>query len=351
MYNNAAAQLHKCCDASDLCANKTRLGGPTPGFDVTLAHGGNALGVVAGAVGGVSVGGLAGRTGVVGAEGAVDGGELLLLLGGGEHVGGSLRGPTVDEVAVRAPGGAAGELEGRGAAPAVGEDLAEVVADGEAELRHGLHAGGAAATALGLVGGLEGLGVDTLGEVEELLEVGAAGRRGETVGVGAAAAAVLAGPRGLGIGDHVALGGGGGLAGNHLEVLGNSDLGLCLAKVVVGAEARERHGLVGLAAVGGVERRGDPVDGQVVGVLGVGAALLELGAGLGVDGDGVGAEEGVQVRLVVLAGVDNGIDVLGHKRGGDVDLGVGLSQAGEEAGSEKKGRHPVSVKRTKKLKK
>ena len=53
----------------------------------------------------------------------------------------SLFGPTVDEVAVRAVSVAAGKLDWRGAAPSVGKGFAEVVADGEAQLRHGLHTG------------------------------------------------------------------------------------------------------------------------------------------------------------------------------------------------------------------
>lgn len=67
-----------------------------------------------------------------------------------------------------ARGGAAGELEGGGGAgPAVGEDLAEVVADAEAELRHRLHALGApvrGAMSAGLVGRLEVASLTQLGK-------------------------------------------------------------------------------------------------------------------------------------------------------------------------------------------
>ncbi|KAI1029247.1 hypothetical protein LB505_006269 [Fusarium chuoi] len=94
------------------------------------------------------------------------------------HVLGRLLSPAVDEVAVRAERISARELEGRLAAPAIGEDLAQVVADAEAQLGHGLAAlrtpvGGAVVARL--VGCLEGLFVDALWEVEELLEMGCAG--------------------------------------------------------------------------------------------------------------------------------------------------------------------------------
>jgi hypothetical protein len=87
----------------------------------------------------------------------------LLLRGCGDKAFAALLGPAIDEVAVRAVRITAGELERCDAGPAIGQDAAEVVADGEAKLGHGLHAGGTGAVAAGgagLVSGLEGVSVD-----------------------------------------------------------------------------------------------------------------------------------------------------------------------------------------------
>lgn len=172
--------------------------------------------------------------------------------------------------------------------------------------------------------------------------MGAAGRAGEAVGIEGAAAAALAEPLGLGLGGQLGLGLGLGVAGDHFQVLRDGHLRGRLAEVVVGAEAGDRERLVRLAAILGEQRRGDPVDGQVVGVLEVGAALLKLGAGLRVDRDGVGAEKAVQVRLVILAREDYGVDVLEHKGAGGADDGVGLSHAKQGGGEKNGSRHPVS---------
>lgn len=282
---------------------------------------------------------LALRASVGRSEGTRDSGEVLLLLGGGNHVGSSLLSPAVDEIAVRAPRVTTCKLDGGLTVPAVGENLAQVVADAEAQLGHRLATLGApvgGTVVAGLVGGLEGLLVDALGEVEELLQMGAAGRGREAIGADGNGLA-LAGPLSLGVSGHISFGFGVGISSDHLQVLGDGDLSGCLAEVVVGAEAHNRDGLE-VRSIGSVQRRGDPVDGQIVGVLGVGAALLQLGAGLGVDGDGVGAEERVQMGLAVLAGEDNGINVLEHEGGGNVDLGVGLGSADKKAGGEKNGR-------------
>jgi hypothetical protein len=174
----------------------------------------------------------------------------------------------------------------------------------------------------GLVAGFEGLFIDTLGEVEELLEVGVAGTGGETVGSDRNGLA-LAGPFSLGLRRHISLGLGHSVAGHHLQVLRDSDLSRGLAEVVVSAEAHDRNRLV-VGSIGGVERSRNPVDGQIVRVLGVGATLLELGAGLGVDGDGIRAEERVQVRLAMLAGEHNRVDVLEHEGRSGIDLSVSL---------------------------
>lgn len=73
---------------------------------------------------------------------------------------------------MRAPRGARSEFERRSTTPSIGESFTYIPADGEAELGHGLHACGTGASAFGLVACFEGGGVDALGEVEELLEVG-----------------------------------------------------------------------------------------------------------------------------------------------------------------------------------
>jgi hypothetical protein len=78
----------------------------------------------------------------------------------------TLLSPAIDEIAVRTVSIAAGELDRSRAGPAFGQDGAEVVADGEAELGHGFHAGWARAVAAGgagFVACLEGGGVDACG--------------------------------------------------------------------------------------------------------------------------------------------------------------------------------------------
>jgi hypothetical protein len=137
--------------------------GPAKGGDRTLAHGRNALCVVAGAVGGVGVNSLAAGLLTILAKGSVHRDVVLLLGGRCNQVLSSLRSPSVDEVTVRAVGVAAGKLDRCGAAPSLGKDFAEIVADGEAQLRHSLHARRASLVVAGLaclVSGLEGLGVD-----------------------------------------------------------------------------------------------------------------------------------------------------------------------------------------------
>lgn len=68
------------------------------------------------------------------------------------------------------------------------------------------------------------------------------------------------------------------------------------------------------------------VDGEVIGVLVGRATGLELGRGVGVDGDGIRSEEAVHVALV-LARENNRIDVLQHELLGD-DHGVGMRETG-----------------------
>lgn len=67
------------------------------------------------------------------------------------------------------------------------------------------------------------------------------------------------------------------------------------------------------------------IDGQVIGVLCACTSRLELGAGACAGGDGVGSEEGVQMRVRVGSGKDDGVDVLVHEQR-DIDDRVCLSQ-------------------------
>ncbi len=134
-----------------------------------------------------------------------------------------------------------------------------------------------------------------------------------------------------------------GFACYHLQILGDGDFGFGFAQIVVCAEAHDWCVVVCLAAIGSVQRSWNPVRGQVIGVLGVGAALLELGTGIGGSRNGVGAIEGVQVRLVECSGVDNRVNVLLHKGLLDLHYSVGIGELGEETRGEENGeRHPVS---------
>jgi hypothetical protein len=325
-------------------ASKPGPGLPAPSANAALSHGSNTLSVVAGAVTGVSISRLASRASLVASKRTVDGSKVLLLAGRADHVLSSLGNPTVDEVTVRAPRRSACQLERRGSRPAIRQGLAEIVADGEAELGHGLHASRApvgCAVLTALVTGLESLLVDALGEVEELLNVGAAGLGRETVSVKGDALA-FTGPLGLCVGVHGVLGHGAGLASNHHQVLRDGDLGRGLAQVVVCAEAEDGYGLVVLAILG-VEESRNPVGGQIVGVLGAGATLLEFSTGLCAGNDGVGAVERVEMRLVELAREDNGINVLLHERRRNLDDGVRVCELSDKGRSEKSvKRHPVS---------
>jgi hypothetical protein len=128
-----------------------------------IVHSCNTLRIIARAILRVRIRRLAGHLVAVLSKRAAHGNVLLLLRSRRDKALAAILGPAVDEVAVRAVGIAAGELERSDAGPAFGEDGAQVVADGEAELGHGFHAGGAGAVAAGgagFVGDLEGGGVD-----------------------------------------------------------------------------------------------------------------------------------------------------------------------------------------------
>lgn len=198
------------------------------------------------------------RTSIVRSRGAVNASKLALVVGE-EHV---LRGfgqPAVDEVAVRAVRRSACELERRRAGPAVGEDLAEVVADGEAQLRDALHSRRAAVRGLeaaapvlrSRVCRVEAVLVDAVGEQQQRLEMGRAGRRGEGGHVLVAAGLAFAEPLHAGQAVDAVLGNGGDVAGDGLEVLRDGDLGV-LNGDVVGAESAEGDNL-GSSVISDVE--------------------------------------------------------------------------------------------------
>jgi hypothetical protein len=131
-----------------------------------IVHGRNTLRVIPRAIVGISVSRFAVHLVAISSKRAVDRNVLLLLRGRRDQALATLLGPSIDEVAVRAVGITTGELEWRDASPAFGEDGAQVVADGEAQLGHGFHAAGAGAVAAGgagFVGCFEGGGVDACG--------------------------------------------------------------------------------------------------------------------------------------------------------------------------------------------
>ena len=77
----------------------------------------------------------------------------------------------------------------------------------------------------------------------------------------------------------------------------------------------------------------------VVGVLRRGATGLQLSARGRVDGDGVGPEKGVQMRLGILSRVHDGVNVLVHEHV-HVNVRVGHGLRGETENDEK---HPVQT--------
>lgn len=270
----------------------------------------------------------------------------MLGSSGGDHVLGRLFSPAVDEIAVGAVRVSAGELEGSSAAPSVGEGLAQVVPDAEAKLWHGLHVLGApvgCAVCATLVGDLEGRLVDTVGEVKQSLEMGRARALGEAIRIKSHGVA-LAEPFNLGVRRAGARRLGCGITSKHPQVLGHGHLGLRIAQTVVCAEAEQRDGRIRAAAIFGVNQSRDPVDGQVVGVAGVGAPGLEFCTGLGVGSHAVGTKECVEMGLAVAAGENDGINVLVENGCHDVHLGIAVDGLGQKAGGKRDfcgGKHPV----------
>lgn len=338
--------LHPSLTCHPLVLGEPSPANPSESRNITLAHHANTLGVVAGALARLLVGTLAVGLVAVASQAALDSEEFALVRRSANHILGRFLGPALDEVAVAAECRAARQLAGEGTGPAVGQRLAQVVADREAELRHRLEALRApvvGAVAARLVGSFERRLVDALGEVQQLLEMGGASLAGEAVLVQGDRVVALAEPGCLCVGNHGALRGGGRVTSDHLQVLRDGNLGGGLAKVVVRAEAHDGDGLV-VGAILGVEGRGDPVGREIIGVLSVGAASLELGGGFGVGSKSIGAEEGVQVGLVVRAREHDWVDVLVHVRRRHAHDGVGAGELGEQAGAQEESvgrRHPV----------
>lgn len=137
--------------------------------------------------------------------------------------------PAVDEVTVGRERSARGQDERRIARPAIRQHTVDIVANAEAELGHDLHVRGTpvvGSIGAGSVGVVERLLVDAVGEVDQRLQVCAAGRRRECGGnLVCGRIIVLAEPLDLGIGVHGVFGLGSGLSGQHFHVLGDGHFG------------------------------------------------------------------------------------------------------------------------------
>lgn len=225
-----------------------------------LAHHGQARLVVIRAAVRISVSRSARRPALSITVLAIDLGELALILGIVEHVLGRVLEPAVDEIAVHAERRAGRELKRGRAAPSVGQDLAQVVADREAQARDAVPALGA--VVLGLeraraVRAVERRRLDAVVEAEDGLQVRRAGRRRE-------GGCFLVGGRGVAFAEpgepdvfvvQLGLGGGEGVAGDDGEVLRDGRVGV-EDVFVVGGEA---HGLdLGAGRAVDVVEGGDP---------------------------------------------------------------------------------------------
>lgn len=170
--------------------------------------------------------------------------------------------PTIDEVTVGRERSSRGENERRIARPAIRKHTVDIVTNAEAELGHDLHVRGApvvGSIGAGSVGVVERLLVDAVGEVDQRLQVRAAsGRRERGGNLVCRRIIVLAKPFDLGIGIHGVFGLGRCLAGQHFHVLGNGHFGGGVSQVVVGRETADRHGVVAITVIGGVEKSWNP---------------------------------------------------------------------------------------------
>ena len=143
-----------------------------------LAHHGQARLIVVSAAVGISVSSSARRTALAITVLAVDLRKLALILGVVEHVLGGVLEPAVNKVTMHAERRAGRELERGRAAPSIRQDLAQVVADREAQARDAVPALGA--VVLGLeraraVRAVERRRLDAVVEAEDGLQVRRAG--------------------------------------------------------------------------------------------------------------------------------------------------------------------------------
>lgn len=178
-----------------------------------------------------------------------------------DHQVSRLLGPSVDEITVTAPGVATCQLQRRSAAPSIREDIAKVVADAEPQLRHwgrAVRAPVIGAVLTALVGRLQGVRVHTLWKVEQGLEMCVASSAGKAILVGFDTVLALATPWDLGIRRRLVCSCCRRVAGYHFQILGNANLRISLAQIVVCTESADWNGFVGWTAVRGVEQRGNP---------------------------------------------------------------------------------------------
>lgn len=76
---------------------------------------------------------------------------------------------------------------------------------------------------------------------------------------------------------------------------------------------------------------------EIIGVLCRRATCLQFGTRRSVNSDSIGAEESVQMRLVVLSRVDDRVDVLVHEH---VDIDVGVRRDLRDEGEKDLRTHP-----------
>lgn len=197
---------------------------------------------------------------------------MLLIHRSSKHILRRLPSPPIRKVPMRAKRIPTRQLNRRLAGPSSRRIFPRIPPDAEPQLRHTLHTLGTHAPTPILVRRLQRSFIHAVGKVQQLLEMRGAGGAREAVlverdGLG------FAGPCALRVGVHVRGGGGGSDAGDHLEVLRDGHFGGGFAEFVVRGEAEEAERGPGFAGVEREERGGDPVGAEVVGVVGVGAAI------------------------------------------------------------------------------
>lgn len=130
---------------------------PAESGNGAFAHNGNTLRIVASAVSRVSIHSLASGLVAIVTKATVDGLVVHLIGRCLDQALSSFFGPSVDEVAVRAVCVTASKLDRCSAAPSARDDLTQVIANREAQLRHSFHARGASLVVAGLACLVSGL--------------------------------------------------------------------------------------------------------------------------------------------------------------------------------------------------